>query len=409
MGGKNLPAILKMLGADDGHMGLYENRIKTFRNWIFPDNVNCNAERMANAGFYFCGTIQEPDLVRCYYCRKELDGWDDFDDPWEEHKSHARGNCAFINLGKSATQITVKDRIDLEREKFVRIQDKAKEKIAKEMLNIDMFMAKIPAKTTESYPLKIQDFEKRVENIEQSVETKCIDNSKSNSTRAAVYLSKLSTDQKNSNLCELVAAQKAAQESNDQDNEMEDSQDSSNILEDSIIAKFKSAKESSRAAAVSTVKKSTRKQRIVAATPSTSTRSTRKAALPVLSTPMNPGMLQGPSLIGNTPMFTPKFDMSTPLHKSTVRKPRKNEHFAMSLNGSPMSVAPARTGRRKPMEMDQVEIVGVHTTIQIPFDDNVEVAGVELDDEHYRKMEQMIKTLSNIVKMRANSTSTESE
>ena len=36
MGGKNLPAILKMLGADDGHMGLYENRIKTFRNWIFP-------------------------------------------------------------------------------------------------------------------------------------------------------------------------------------------------------------------------------------------------------------------------------------------------------------------------------------------------------------------------------------
>ena len=47
----------------------------------------------------------------------------------------------------------------LEREKFVRIQDKAKEKIAKEMLNIDMFMAKIPAKTTESYPLKIQDFE----------------------------------------------------------------------------------------------------------------------------------------------------------------------------------------------------------------------------------------------------------
>ena len=55
------------------------------------------------------------------------------------------------------------------------------------------------------------------------------------------------------------------------------------------------------------------------------------------------------------------------------------------------------------------DILGVHTTIQIPFDDNVEVAGVELDDEHYRKMEQMIKTLSNIVKMRANSTSTESE
>jgi len=405
MEGKDLPAILKMLGADDGHMGLLENRLKTFRNWIFADTMNCNAERMANAGFYFCGTIQEPDLARCYYCRKELDGWDDFDDPWEEHKSHARGNCAFINLAKPASQITVKDRINLEREKFVRIQEKALEKIKKEMLNVDSYMAKIPAKTAEGHPLKIQDFKKRVENIEQSVENKCIDHSKWTSTRAAVYLSKLSTDQKNSNVCQLLAAQKEHQESHDQENEMEDSQDSSNILDDSVIAKFKSVKVSGRAAAVSTVKKSTRKQRIVAATPRTSTRSTRKGAPPVLSTPMNTGMV--PSLIGNTPMFTPKFDMSTPLHKSTVRKPRENENFAMSFNGSPLSVAPTRTGKRMPL--NQLEIVGSQTTIQLPIGDDVQINGVEFDDEHYRKLEQLQKQVANILKMRANSTTTDSE
>ena len=40
---------------------------------------------MAAAGFYFCGTDAEPDLVRCYYCRRELDGWEEEDDPWQEH------------------------------------------------------------------------------------------------------------------------------------------------------------------------------------------------------------------------------------------------------------------------------------------------------------------------------------
>ena len=46
------------------------------------DDMSCNAENMSKAGFYFCGTTKDPDSARCYYCRKELDGWEPEDDPW---------------------------------------------------------------------------------------------------------------------------------------------------------------------------------------------------------------------------------------------------------------------------------------------------------------------------------------
>jgi Inhibitor of Apoptosis domain len=38
--------------------------------------------QMAAAGFFHCPTDQEPDLVRCFVCHKELDGWEPTDDPW---------------------------------------------------------------------------------------------------------------------------------------------------------------------------------------------------------------------------------------------------------------------------------------------------------------------------------------
>lgn len=61
--------------------------------------------------------------------RKELDGWDPEDDPWAEHAAHAKGasppitlqpahpspsnlhpgKCAFVNLGKKSSELTVAD------------------------------------------------------------------------------------------------------------------------------------------------------------------------------------------------------------------------------------------------------------------------------------------------------------
>jgi len=80
--------VLEKIRYDDSDM-LHFN----FGNWMFLEE-ECNPIKMARAGFYACGGTEEPDLVRCVVCRKELEGWEPSDDPWEEHKSHARGKCS---------------------------------------------------------------------------------------------------------------------------------------------------------------------------------------------------------------------------------------------------------------------------------------------------------------------------
>ncbi len=67
---------------------------------------------MAEAGFYFIGTAKEPDLVRCYWCRKEMDGWEPTDDPMAEHRR--KEDCPFVRLGKGCAQLKVDDMIKLE-------------------------------------------------------------------------------------------------------------------------------------------------------------------------------------------------------------------------------------------------------------------------------------------------------
>lgn len=49
------------------------------------DNLR-NPEQMAAAGFFAIGGKEEPDLVECFMCSKQLDGWDPDDDPWYEVK-----------------------------------------------------------------------------------------------------------------------------------------------------------------------------------------------------------------------------------------------------------------------------------------------------------------------------------
>ena len=45
--------------------------------------------QLAQAGFYYQPTSSCPDNVTCYLCRSNLDGWEDTDDPIEEHISHS--------------------------------------------------------------------------------------------------------------------------------------------------------------------------------------------------------------------------------------------------------------------------------------------------------------------------------
>lgn len=115
---------------EDRHMMTYRARLDSFQNWPFSEEDKCTPRKMAEAGFYACGDTREPDLARCYYCRKELDGWEPGDDPWEEHKSHVKGACAYINLNKKPHQITIKDAMSLEAERHASIVRKmTKERI----------------------------------------------------------------------------------------------------------------------------------------------------------------------------------------------------------------------------------------------------------------------------------------
>ncbi len=63
---------------------------------------------MSCAGFYHCNAEGEDDGVRCFCCFKEMEGWDQNDDPWVEHRSH-QNNCYFAKLGKPEAQLTVKE------------------------------------------------------------------------------------------------------------------------------------------------------------------------------------------------------------------------------------------------------------------------------------------------------------
>ncbi|XP_014217510.1 baculoviral IAP repeat-containing protein 5 [Copidosoma floridanum] len=84
-------------------------RLQTYKNWPFSSSDVCNANNMAAAGFYCIGGKDEPDLVECFLCCKQLDGWESTDDPWEEHKKH-QPNCQFIQLNKQDEgSMTVKD------------------------------------------------------------------------------------------------------------------------------------------------------------------------------------------------------------------------------------------------------------------------------------------------------------
>ncbi|KAG8451707.1 hypothetical protein GDO86_003773 [Hymenochirus boettgeri] len=94
-------------------------RIKTFSNWPFTEDCACTPEKMAEAGFIHCPSENSPDVVRCFFCLKELEGWQPEDDPMDEHRQHSP-SCLFIALKKKAEQLTLSEflKLDLERVKI---------------------------------------------------------------------------------------------------------------------------------------------------------------------------------------------------------------------------------------------------------------------------------------------------
>ncbi|KAF5906394.1 baculoviral IAP repeat-containing protein 5.2-like, partial [Clarias magur] len=75
---------------------------------------------MAKAGFIHVPSENSPDIAQCFFCLKELEGWEPEDDPEKEHKAHSP-NCNFITLKKSVESLTVEEflRLQKERQKFI--------------------------------------------------------------------------------------------------------------------------------------------------------------------------------------------------------------------------------------------------------------------------------------------------
>ncbi|XP_035777385.1 baculoviral IAP repeat-containing protein 5-like [Anopheles albimanus] len=87
---------------------LQEDREKSFKHWPYKDDKKCSIRKMAEAGFYWHGTEQEVDIAACFVCGKELDGWEESDDPWVEHQKHAP-QCAFVKYGRAEGDLTCEE------------------------------------------------------------------------------------------------------------------------------------------------------------------------------------------------------------------------------------------------------------------------------------------------------------
>nr|XP_033791459.1 baculoviral IAP repeat-containing protein 5.1-like isoform X1 [Geotrypetes seraphini] len=95
----------------------YENRLKTFTDWPFTEGCQCTPENMAQAGFIHCPTENGPDVAQCFFCLRELEGWEPDDDPWMEHCNRS-SNCAFITLRTNFDDLTMEEFIRLELERM---------------------------------------------------------------------------------------------------------------------------------------------------------------------------------------------------------------------------------------------------------------------------------------------------
>ncbi|KAG8585388.1 hypothetical protein GDO81_005009 [Engystomops pustulosus] len=91
----------------------YNKRLSSFTDWPFTENCKCTPENMAKAGFVHCPTENEPDVACCFFCLKELEGWEPEDDPLTEHSKRSV-TCGFLSLNKNTDELTMEEFLRLE-------------------------------------------------------------------------------------------------------------------------------------------------------------------------------------------------------------------------------------------------------------------------------------------------------
>ena len=116
-------------------MFMYDERLETFKDWPLNDveNAKCTGDRMAFTGFYRPNPVYEPDLACCFMCHKELEGWEETDDPEEEHKKHS-SKCPFLSFKeRNVMKITIKDFTKLRYLEVINLHDYSVAGMIKEM------------------------------------------------------------------------------------------------------------------------------------------------------------------------------------------------------------------------------------------------------------------------------------
>ncbi|VDM64438.1 unnamed protein product [Angiostrongylus costaricensis] len=117
--------LLNEITSEKSNVIFYVHRKETFKDWCFDkENARCSSDavslnfiaqvrfQLARAGFVYTGTRREPAVAKCVFCFKELI-FEKEDDPWEEHRSHAK-NCCFVELNKlNEKDWTVRDFMSL--------------------------------------------------------------------------------------------------------------------------------------------------------------------------------------------------------------------------------------------------------------------------------------------------------
>lgn len=90
---------------------------------------------MAEAGFY--SLENESDLVKCFACGIEIQNWSkSSDDPWSVHQKQNE-DCLYLKLKKSYNQeLTVKEFLEVEKYRFLRINRKIYEQKSKVLKDI---------------------------------------------------------------------------------------------------------------------------------------------------------------------------------------------------------------------------------------------------------------------------------
>jgi len=287
------------------------------------------------------------------------------------------------------------------------------------------------------FPVLVEDFNKRAENMWKEYMEKMDNFDRMLDTRIAVEISKMSDEQKNMTIGQMMEAQKKSKYEEEQEENAQ-----SNIFDDSVIGKFENLRGKAAATSIrSTVKKSTRKPpaHVQRDPPSTIRQSSRKRRandsssdnmseltstvkkssssrtnLTVPCTPINP--VSG-GMVNMTPMITPKFNIATPaLMHRTIRRDAKQNEFLVSLNGSPvMGTVTKAAGRGKSKKQEPAPIIeGIHVggtnfSLQLPVADNIDVGGLELEDAHYEKLSILSQGLNKLLNMRAAYSASESD